>query len=401
MTKKRRNLNNRKILYGITGSVAAYKAVELIRRLKDEEASVNVIMTDASRRFITPLSIEAASGSRVLDGIFDDPMAHIELAREAHLMLVAPATANTVGKMAAGTADNLLSACFLSFRGKVLIAPAMNWRMYENPVFRKNLDYLKGLGVVEIPPEEGRLACGEEGKGRMADVEDIVEAVRSAFAGDDLLAKKIVITAGPTREFIDSVRFVSNRSSGKMGFALARAAMRRGAEVTLISGPVQLEHPHRARIVSVTSAAEMKEAVLREIREADALVMSAAVADLRPKGRAGTKLPKTDIGSLELEMTDDILAEVGALGKRPVLIGFAAEDGDNIERAAEKLSSKGADYIVFNNISDPQAGFEVDTNRVSIIGNNGSVDHYPLMSKDEVADVILDRVSGKGDEDDS
>jgi phosphopantothenoylcysteine decarboxylase/phosphopantothenate--cysteine ligase len=387
----RKPLSDKKLLLGVTGSVAAYKSVDLIRRLKDEGASVTVVMTDASKRFVTPLSLEVAAGGRAFSGLFDDPMAHIELAREADLMVVAPATANAIGKFSAGIADDLLSTCFLAYGGKVLLAPAMNWMMYRNPAVQRNLSNLKSMGVVEIPPEEGALACGEEGRGRMASVQAILEAVGSALKEKDLEGRKIVVTAGPTRERIDTVRFLSNRSSGKMGYALARVAQRRGAEVTLVSGPVSLEPPLGVKLLRVETAEEMKDAVASELKGASAVIMAAAVADFRPERWADGKLDKSSVKSIKLSENPDILAWLGSRRSRPMLVGFAAESGKNIKRAKEKLVKKNADLIVLNDVSDPRSGFEVDTNRIVIISRDGN-EEFPLMSKEEAAWAVLDRV---------
>jgi phosphopantothenoylcysteine decarboxylase/phosphopantothenate--cysteine ligase len=389
-------LRNKKLLLGVTGSVAAYKSVDLIRRLKEEEASVTVVMTDASKRFVTPLSLELASGGRVFSGLFDDPIAHIELAREADLMLVAPATANTIGKFSTGLANDLLSTCFLAFGGRVVVAPAMNWRMYQSPLFQRNLEGLKSMGVVEVPPGEGLLACGEEGKGRMASIPAIIDAAKSALAERDLEGVRIIVTAGPTREQIDPVRFISNRSSGKMGFALARAARIRGADVTLISGPVSLEPPVGVRALRVETALEMKEAVASELKGASAVIMAAAVADFRAERTSGGKLRKSSIKSLRLIENPDILAWLGSRKRRPMLVGFAAESGRNLKRAREKLLEKGADIMVFNDISDPESGFEVDTNRIVIIQKSGREESLPLLTKEEAAWAVLDRMKESG-----
>ena len=395
MKAQRRKLNSTRVLVGITGSVAAYKAVDLIRRFRDDGASVKVIMTDASSRFITPLSIELSAGSgNCFNGIFDDPMAHIELAVESDLMVIAPATANTIGKFAQGLADDLLSACFMAFRGPVVLAPAMNWRMYESPAFVENLRLLKERGAVEVDPEEGPLACGEFGKGRMARVESIMEAAKAALCDKDLEGMKVVVTAGPTREYLDDVRFISNRSSGRMGHAIARMAVARGAEVILISGPTALEAPLGVSMVSVISAHEMRGAVLGAVKGADALVMNAAVADFAPATHVGGKVSKEKIKTLELIKNHDILAEVGALKSKPLVIGFAAESGADIKRAQAKRKAKGADYIVFNDISDPEAGFDVETNKITILGSDKPVSH-PLMSKESAAHLVLDLLSDR------
>lgn len=400
----KKSLKDKRILHGITGSIAAYKAVDLLRRMSEEGASVTAVMTDASLNFLAPLTLEAASGNKAYTGLFEDPMAHITLTREADLMLVAPATANAIGKFANGIADDMLSTCFLAFRGRVVLAPAMNWRMYESPVLRKNLDSLKSMGVIEVPPEKGPLACGEEGVGRMAATEKILEAVRTALTEGDLSGRKIVVTAGPTREHIDAVRFISNRSSGRMGYALARVARRRGAEVVLISGPSFLEPPQGVRFVPVVSASEMRGAVMKELRGASALIMAAAVTDFSPREKSADKLGKASLTSISLETTPDILKEAGGLGKslsksssksrskRPLIVGFAAEAGQRRDRAKRKLRDKGADLIVFNDITDPEGGFESETNRIVIIDRDGETP-FPLLSKEEAAQAVLDRVS--------
>jgi phosphopantothenoylcysteine decarboxylase/phosphopantothenate--cysteine ligase len=392
--KKRvkKSLRDKRILHGITGSIAAYKAVDLLRRMKEEGASVIPVMTDASKHFLAPLSLEVASGNRAYSGVFEDPMAHIALTRDADLLLVAPATANTIGKFANGIADDLLSTCFLSFRGRLVLAPAMNWRMYENPVVRRNLETLKALGAVEVPPEKGPLACGEEGTGRMAGIERILEAVRTAVTEGDLSGRKVVVTAGPTREHIDAVRFISNRSSGKMGYALARVARRRGAQVALVSGPSSLEPPPGVTFIPVNSAAEMRKAVMKELKGASVLIMAAAVTDFSPRASSADKLEKASLKSLALELTPDILKEVGGKRNRPLIVGFAAEAGDRRDRARNKLLRKGADIIVFNDITQAQGGFEADTNRIVIIEENAETE-FPILTKEEAAQAVLDRVA--------
>jgi len=384
-------LKSRKILLGVTGSVAVYKAVELTRRLTEEGAAVHVVMTDAARNFVTPLTFEVVSRNKVSIDLFADPMSHISLASDADLFVLAPATANSIGKFANGIADDLLSTCMLSFRGPAVIAPAMNWRMYENPVFRKNLDYLLSQGFFRVGPEQGSLACGEEAVGRMADVQDIMETIRSALSRKDLAGRKVVVTSGATREYLDPVRFISNRSSGKMGYAIARTAARRGAKVTLISGPTQITPPGSAEIISIETASELREAVLGNLH-CDALVMAAAVADFTPVRKSDRKIEKADGLRLELAKTPDILSEVGAMRRRPVLVGFSAETGPHLERAEQKGRKKGVDIMVFNNVISPGSGFDVDTNEITIIEKDGMTS-LPLLSKDEAADAILDKIS--------
>ena len=393
MKNKKKVLKNKKILLGVAGGVAAYKSVDLVRRLKDEGASVKVIMTDASKNFITPLSLEIASGNRVCSGVFDDPMSHINLPRDADMMLIAPATANIIAKFANGIADDLLSTCFLSFKGKVVIAPSMNWRIYDNPIFQENLGRLTALGVIRAGPDKGTLACGEEGTGKMADVSEIIEAIKSAFSKKDFLKKRVIITAGPTREYLDPVRFLSNRSSGKMGYAVARACIRRGAEVILVSGPSYLEQPRGLKaFYGVETAQKMKDAIFKCLPGTDIVIMAAAPADFSPEEKEKAKIDKLDKLSLNLKNTPDILSELGKLKNKPFLVGFAAETGGMLDRAKKKLIQKKADVIVFNNVTAVGSGFDVDTNEITIIRKNKELS-LPLMTKDAAAEAILDAVS--------
>ena len=384
-------LRNKSILLGVTGGVAAYKSLDLIRRLREEGSSVTVIMTGAAKNFVTPLSLEVASGHRVYADIFSDPMSHITLPANADIFVIAPATANIIGKFANGIADDLLSTCLLSFRGKIVIAPAMNWRMYENPIFQKNLKTLLSLGVIQVGPEKGSLACGEEGIGKMADVPDIIESLKSALANKDLLNEKILVTAGPTREYLDPVRFLSNRSSGKMGYAIARAALRRGAEVTLISGPSFLDKPKGVHFISVETAGDMFNAVTSELPSSTVLIMAAAVSDFMPAEMSQVKLEKSGKLILHLERSPDIIAAAGKIKKKPFIIGFAAETGQKTENAKKKLKEKNMDMIIFNDVTEAGSGFDVDTNKVMIIGGEKEIS-LPVLSKDAVADAILDRM---------
>jgi len=384
-------LNTKKILLGVTGSIAVYKAIDLTRRLLDEGASVHVIMTDASTRFITPLSFEIASRNKVYSDTFQGPLSHIMLTSDADLMVIAPATANCIGKYANGIADDMLSTCLISFRGKVVIAPAMNWRMYESPAFHKNLQTLADNGVIQVGPQRGNLACGEEGMGRMAEVQEIMEGIFCALSKKDLAGKKIVVTAGPTREYMDPVRFISNRSSGKMGYAVARAALRRGAEVILISGPSHLAPPPHAIFVAVETAEQMREAVEGALKGSSVLIMAAAVADFSPRESHRRKIAKSSSLNLTFRKTPDILSEIGSMQKRPFLVGFAAETGAHIKRARRKLLEKNADMMVFNDVTSEGSGFDVDTNEITIVEKQG-ISSFPLMTKDAVADTILDRI---------
>jgi phosphopantothenoylcysteine decarboxylase/phosphopantothenate--cysteine ligase len=385
-------LKGKTILLGVTGSVAAYKSVELVRRLKDEGASVRVIMTEASGRFVTPLSLELASGSPVFSDLFQSPLSHIQLPAEADVFVVAPATADLIARHAQGRADDLLAAALLAFRGPVIMAPAMNWRMWEHPAVQHNLSQLLSRGVATVGPERGSLACGEEGTGRMADPETIIDSVKTAVSRKDLQGEKFVVTAGPTREPLDPVRYLSNRSSGRMGYAVAINARRRGAEVVLISGPVSLPRPWGVTLRTVETAAEMHEAVLAEAGRASVLVMCAAVADFRPRKKAGKKIDKVATMSLDLAATADILADVGSRTERPFCVGFSAETGEGRERARRKLREKNLDMIVFNDVTKAGSGFDVTTNEVVLIDRSGEYT-LPLMTKEEVADRLLDRVA--------
>ncbi len=391
MKNERKVLRNKSVLLGITGGVAAYKSIDLIRRLREEGSSVAVVMTGAAKNFVTPLSLEVASQNKVYSDLFSDPMIHISLPASADIMVVAPATANILGKFANGIADDLLSTCFLSFRGKVVVAPAMNWRMYGNPAVKKNLDLLISRGVIQIGPEKGPLACGEEGRGRMADIADIIEVLKSALTEKDLENEKIIVTAGPTREYLDPVRFLSNRSSGKMGYAIAKAALRRGADVTLISGPSALIPPKGLTFIPVETADDMLKAVRRLLPSSTVLVMSAAVADYKPAEEAPEKVGKAKELLLPLIRTHDIISETGVGKRRPFIIGFAAETGKKLKNARKKLMNKRIDMIVFNNVTEPGSGFDVDTNKVVIIDQKKELS-LPLMDKDSVADALLDRM---------
>lgn len=391
MKSKKKALQNKSILLGVTGGVAAYKAIELIRRLREEGAAVTVIMTGAAKHFVTPLSLETASGNPVNSDLFGNPMAHITFPSLADVMVIAPATANIIGKFANGIADDLLSTCLLSYNGKVVIAPSMNWRMYENTVVQENLGKLLSRGIIQSGPERGTLACGEEGVGRMSDVSDIIEAIKTALTKNDLSGEKILVTAGPTREYLDPVRFLSNRSSGKMGYAIAGAALRRGAGVTLISGPSHLLPPKGAIFVPVETAEDMLKAVDKYSLSSTRLIMTAAVSDFRPAEISGGKIEKSDELLLKLVRTPDIIS--AARKKKPGLfiIGFAAETGSGFEKAKKKLKDKNMDMIIFNDVTEPGAGFDVDTNKVVIIDKEQETS-LPLMSKAAVADAILDRL---------
>ncbi len=386
-------LKGKSILLGITGSVAAYKAIDLIKGLKNEGASVSVIMTGASKHFVTTMSIEiAASPGPVVWDMFETRMAHIDRPRNADLFIIAPATANTIGKYACGIADNLLNAALLAFTGPVIIAPAMNWRMWQNPMVQKNMQQLASTGVITVGPETGPLACGEEGQGRMAGIETIIEAARKVFTPQDLAGEQVLVTAGPTREYIDPVRYISNRSSGKMGYALAKAARRRGAAVTLITGPSAVNVPDGVETVRVETASEMQQAVMQRIGDSSLFIMCAAVADFAPEATLPEKAEKSAIPSLKLRLNPDILLETSRLAKRPFTVGFSAETGHNIARAKKKMSDKKADMFIFNDVTKEGAGFDSETNEVTMIDGHGET-ALPCMPKEEVAAAILDRIT--------
>jgi phosphopantothenoylcysteine decarboxylase/phosphopantothenate--cysteine ligase len=388
--KSRSPLKNSSILLGITGSVAAYKALELSRRLREEGAQVRAVLSSTAHKFITPLSIQLATGQKPLVELFQEPLAHVSLPEQAQLFIIAPATANTIAKLALGLAEDALSTTFLAFRGPAIIAPAMNYRMYENPLFRENLRRLQEAGVQEVPPEKGPLACGAEAIGRMASLERILEAARAALSPQDLKGHHLVITAGPTREPLDAVRFISNRSSGKMGYALATVALRRGAQVSLITGPTSLPPPPGAHTVSVETTTQMHQAVLQHTRQASALLMAAAVADFSPYPEE-KKIEKTGKLALKLKPTVDILADISKKRKGIFLVGFAAEAGPMVGRAEEKLRAKGLHMVVFNDVLEPGAGFDSETNKVVILDRWGGKVELPLLSKEEVAYEVLDR----------
>jgi phosphopantothenoylcysteine decarboxylase / phosphopantothenate---cysteine ligase len=385
------------LVLGVTGGIACYKAVELVRLLVKDGFVVQVIMTRGAMEFVTPLTFQTLSGMPVATETFnltqESEIGHINLADNADLFVIAPTTANVIGKVAAGIADDLLTTVLMATKAPVLIAPAMNIHMYENPILQENVRKLRRLGYHFIEPAEGYLACGYEGKGRLPEPEKILEEIRRLLKKKDLVGEKLLITAGPNREPLDPVRYLSNRSSGKMGYALARAAIRRGAEVALISGPTELEPPAGARLTSVTTAAEMRHAVLEEFSECTAVIMAAAVSDYRPVDFARKKI-KRGKGPIELrlEPNPDILKEISARKNGKMLVGFAAETGELVANAAKKLKDKNLDMIVANNVSEAGAGFDVETNVATILDRDGTVRSLPLMSKDELAEQILDHL---------
>ncbi len=393
-------LKDKKVILGVSGGIAVYKAVELLRLLTKAGAVVHVIMTRAAREFVAPLTFQTLSSNPVHTELFnlisEQEIGHISLADRADLFIIAPATANIIGKLACGIADDMLTTTVMATKAKVLIAPAMNVNMYTNPVYRDNEERLRRLGYLFVPPEKGELACGWEGEGKLAAPETIFEAAVAALTPKTLTGETVLVTAGPTREEIDPVRFISNHSSGKMGYALAREAQRRGGRVILVSGPVSLAPPPGVELVTVESAAEMREAVMARVGGCTVVIKAAAVADYRPLEREQAKIKKqTGELTLRLVKNPDILAELGRLTERPFLVGFAAET-DNLEAgAAKKLEEKNLDMIVANDVSQPDAGFNVDTNAARLLFRDGRMVECPLMSKKELAGLILDYVTAE------
>jgi phosphopantothenoylcysteine decarboxylase/phosphopantothenate--cysteine ligase len=394
MGSERRKLT---AVLGVTGGIACYKAVELARLMVKDGFAVRVIMTHGAREFVTPLTFQTLSGNPVATDTFDltqeSEIGHIKLADSADIFVIAPATANVISKIAAGIADDLLTTVLMATKAPVLIAPAMNIHMYENPIIQENIRKLRRVGYHFIEPAEGFLACGYEGKGRLPEPENILEEIRRILRKKDLADERFLITAGPNREPIDPVRYISNRSSGKMGYALARAGLNRGAAVTLVSGPTALEPPAGARLIPVTTAAEMRRAVLEEFPNCTTVIMAAAVSDYRPIEYSSTKMKrgKTPL-ELRLEPNPDILKELGAMKDGKLLVGFAAETDDLAANAKKKLRGKNLDMIVANNVTQDGTGFDGDTNIATIVDRSGTSRALPLMTKDELADQILDHL---------
>jgi phosphopantothenoylcysteine decarboxylase/phosphopantothenate--cysteine ligase len=384
---------------GVSGGIGAYKAVEVARALQKRGHRVQAILTRNARRFVAPLTFEAITRERVITSQFapgaNADIEHIALASSMDLLLVAPATANVIGRFATGIADDFLSALYLATRAPVLLAPAMNTHMWEHEAVVENVRRLAARGVRFVDPGEGYLACGWIGKGRLAEPEEIVRSVEALIGtGRSLAGRRVVVSAGPTFEDLDPVRFIGNRSSGRMGFAIAAEAAARGAHVVLVAGPTTIEPPAVGELIRIRGAREMHAAVLAHAVDADAVVMAAAVADYTPAaGAADRKIEKGGAITVTLERTPDILAELGARrsGGAPVLVGFAAQTGDPLAAARRKLDAKRVDLIVANDVSRPDAGFDVETNRVALVTAD-NVDALPTMSKREVARVLLDRI---------
>ncbi|MFN2608348.1 MAG: bifunctional phosphopantothenoylcysteine decarboxylase/phosphopantothenate--cysteine ligase CoaBC [Acidimicrobiales bacterium] len=390
-----RGVAGRRVVLGVCGGIAAYKAVDVCRRLVDAGALVSPVLTAGATRFVAPLTFSALATEAARTSLWDgaEPIPHTRLGQAADVVVVAPATARLLGAYAAGIADDLLTATLLATRAPVVVCPAMHTEMWEHPAVRHNVSVLRQRGVHVVGPTTGRLAGGDEGAGRLADPADVVAAVEAALTPQDLAGVKVVVTAGGTREPIDAVRFIANRSSGRQGHALAEEAAARGARVTLVTASM-LPPPPGVDVVTVATAEEMARAVLERSPAADVVVMAAAVADFRPRHPVAAKLSKADgVPALELELTPDILAAVGrAKPAGQVVVGFAAETSDVAARARAKLVAKGADLVVGNDVSAPDAGFEVGTNRAVVVEEDGTITEVPLVDKRRLAAIVLDTV---------
>jgi phosphopantothenoylcysteine decarboxylase / phosphopantothenate---cysteine ligase len=396
--EQRGQLSGKRILLGVTGSIAAYKAVDLLRRLIESGAEVRVAMTKHAANFVSVLTFEALSNRPVLYDEFSGngrgAIGHIEVSEGLDLALVAPATANIIGKLAAGIADDALTSALIAVDCPLLLAPAMNDRMYRNPVLQRNIARLNECGVRFIEPGIGSLACGTTGRGRLADNDLIMQEISALLTKKDLMGKIVLVTAGPTREYIDAVRFISNPSTGKMGYALAAAARDRGAEVILITGPTELPPPQGVNVVSVVSAEDMHRAVKGHVDRSHIVIMAAAISDFKPLRKSDRKIRKEEAAqTLQLERTEDILLELGKVGGKRLLIGFAAET-DNIEQnALKKLQNKHLDMIIVNDVLKIGSGFGSDTNAVTIIDRLGKRTELPTMPKKVIANSILTAIS--------
>jgi len=390
-------LAGKRILLGVTGSIAAYKAVELLRKLRERGASVRVVMTKHAANFVAPLTFETLSNAPVLLDEFaagrSGSIGHIEITDELDAALVAPATANIIGKLAAGIADDTLTSTIMALGCPLVIAPAMNTRMYRNPALQRNMETLRAMGARFIEPGTGSLACGTEGQGRLAEPDRIVEELAALFLPQELAGRRVLVTAGPTREAIDAVRYISNPSTGKMGYALAAAAQKRGAEVILISGPVQLALPGKVKVVPVMSASDMRAAVLEYFPKSHVVIMAAAVSDFRPAITEKRKIKKEEApDTIKLERTDDILAELGKACGSQLLVGFAAETDELERNALVKLKAKNLDMIVANDVLQKGSGFGADTNAAVCYDRFGARQDFPTMPKSELAGALINSI---------
>jgi phosphopantothenoylcysteine decarboxylase/phosphopantothenate--cysteine ligase len=389
-------LKDKQIVLGVCGGIAAYKAAVFVRLLVTAGAKVRVVMTEAAQAFVGPVTFHALCGSPVWTDMFDGPngaFPHIAWAQEAEAVVVMPATANMIGKMAHGIADDPLTTCILGVKAPILVCPSMNVHMYENAIVQANLRGLREAGMHIVGPASGSLACGEEGPGRLADLETVAEALRCALVPQDMAGESVLVTAGPTQEAFDPVRFVTNPSSGKMGFAVAQIARRRGADVVLVTGPTVLPDPEGIKTVRVRSAKEMFDAVMKEAAHATVIVKAAAVSDWRPSEVSPGKLKKGDMGQQCLfERTDDILETLGKEKHDRILVGFAAETDNLKENARAKVAGKNLDLMVANLVGKDQSGFGSDTNQASLLYKDGRTEDLPLMEKASLADILWDKV---------
>jgi len=392
-------LKGKSVVVGVCGGIAAYKVVEVVSRLKKMGAEIDVIMTVNATKFVTPLTFRSLSHRPVVTDMFEEPeywdIKHISLAQKADLFIIAPATANILGKMASGIADDMLTTTVLATKAPVLVVPAMNHNMYSNPVVQKNIEKLKSFGFIIMEPDTGMMAEGSSGKGRLPEPVAIVEAALEILQPKrDLEGLKVLVTAGPTREAIDPVRYISNHSSGKMGYAIAEAAIARGAEVLLISGPVSIEKPGGVDFIGVTTAEEMYRAVMEHYKDYNVAIMVAAVADYRPCETSAVKIKKNDNELvLRLEKNKDIAGELGKIKGNMILAGFCAETNDLLENARKKIEEKNLDLILANDVTMEGAGFGTDTNIIKIVRKDGTVKDLPLMSKLSAAHMILDEIA--------
>lgn len=392
-------LKDKTVVLGVSGGIAVYKACDLVSKLKKAGINVHVIMTKSATEFVAPLTFQTLSQNYVVEDMFESPktwdVEHISLAKKADLFVLAPATANVIGKVANGISDDMLTTTVMATKAKVLVAPAMNTNMYENPIVQRNIHILKDLNYEFVEPESGRLACGDVGSGKLASVDTIFEKIISLLnVEQDLKGTSIIVTAGPTVESIDPVRYITNRSTGKMGYSIAKKAIERGADVTLISGPTNILPPQNLKkFIKTESAEDMYNAVLENIKDNQVVIKSAAVADYKPKGYSDKKIKKSDDDlSIKLDRTKDIALEIGKIKEDKILVGFAAETNDLLENAKGKIKKKNLDFIVANDLTQEGAGFGVDTNIVKVIDKDGIISEYPKMKKEEVADVILDKI---------
>jgi len=392
-------LNGKTVVLGVSGGIAVYKSCVLVSKLKKLGLNVHVIMTKSATEFVSPLTFQSLSQNYVVSDMFAEPktwdVEHISLAKKADLFLIVPATTNVIGKIANGIADDMLTTTVMATKAPILIAPAMNTNMYENVIVQKNIEFLEGLGYNFVEPDSGRLACGDIGAGKLANVDTIVSRVVDMLnVEQDLKGQKIVVTAGPTVERIDPVRYLSNRSTGKMGYSIATEAAKRGAEVTLISGPTNLKAPNGlSKYVQIESADDLYKAVVDNFDENKVFIQSAAVADYRPNEYSDKKIKKSnDDLVINLGRNKDVAYEIGKNKKDKVLVAFAAETNDLVKHAKGKITKKNLDFIVANDLTQEGAGFKADTNIVKIIDREGSIEEYPIMKKEEVANIILDKV---------